>query len=117
MQMTLRRSLQRGAGNGWWLVGKVGWGHVCVGWEGEQRVCSLMEGSGGEGETDDGGGRESARGRACWSDVLEWSGGLGSGARVAVGACVVTSRRMREAERVGAEAGVGGCALRIWKCF
>lgn len=80
-------------------------------------MCLLMEGFGGEGETDDGGGRESVRGRVCWSDVFEWSGGLGFRVRVVVGACVVTFRRMREVERVGVEVGGGGCVLRIWKCF
>lgn len=56
----------------------------------------------------------------CWS-ILEQSRGLGSGAERSVGDM---SRRMREAERVGADAGGGGCApvnlealLRAWIAF
>lgn len=55
-----------------------------------------------------------------WS-ILEQSGGLGSGAERSVGDM---SSRTREAERVGADAGGGGCArvnlealLRDWIVF
>ena len=53
-------------------------------------------------------------GETCWRGVLERSRGLGSGARarrpVEVAAWVSTALRAGEAERVGADAGGGGCA-------
>lgn len=95
-------SLQRGTGNGW-EQGR--WDHDRFEQNGKKSqqarwVMGVL------------GWRE--HGETCWRGVLEWSGGLGSGAHarptVDVGVWAVMPWRTREAVRVGADAAGGGCA-------